>query len=58
MPWVFGQICLAVQVLHDQLIAHRDIKVDNILLKSDPESSAPSVKLCDFTIAVQLEHKE
>ena len=43
---VFKQIIQAVQYCHSKGILHRDIKLDNILLKIDG-----SVKLCDFGVS-------
>lgn len=40
---IFRQVCLAVQYLHERGLAHRDLKLENILLVNDTE-----VKLCDY----------
>lgn len=42
---IFKQICFAVQVLHSHQppLAHRDLKLENVLMTGDGE-----VKLCDF----------
>ena len=44
----------ALDHLHDKRITHRDIKLANILLKS--QSPKLSIKLCDFGLATDNEH--
>ncbi|KAM7318866.1 hypothetical protein ACRRTK_021978 [Alexandromys fortis] len=46
---IFQQVVLAVHFLHQRRIAHRDIKLKNILIDRDG-----NVKLCDFGLAIQL----
>ncbi|XP_038199711.1 sperm motility kinase-like [Arvicola amphibius] len=46
---IFYQLASAVHFLHQRLIAHRDIKLENILMGPDGK-----VKLCDFGLATQL----
>ncbi|XP_051032307.1 putative sperm motility kinase W [Phodopus roborovskii] len=46
---IFQQVVTAVHFLHQRLIAHRDIKLENILI-----DRAGNVKLCDFGLAIQL----
>lgn len=50
--WYFWQLVHAVKACHDVDIAHRDIKLENILL-------APSgtVKLCDFGLSERYEQQ-
>ncbi|KAM7319986.1 hypothetical protein ACRRTK_020429 [Alexandromys fortis] len=45
----FSQIVCAVHYCHDNDIAHRDIKLDNILL-----DDKGNIKLCDFGMAVRV----
>ena len=45
----FSQICSAVEFLHKRGIAHRDIKLENILLCK----TRNIVKLCDFGFAIE-----
>ncbi|XP_057644435.1 sperm motility kinase X-like [Chionomys nivalis] len=46
---IFCQIVCAVHYCHDNNIAHRDIKLDNILL-----DGKGNIKLCDFGLAVRV----
>ncbi|XP_057616814.1 sperm motility kinase Z-like [Chionomys nivalis] len=46
---IVNQLASAVHFLHQRLIAHRDIKLENILL-----GEGGKVKLCDFGLATQL----
>ncbi|XP_041511757.1 putative sperm motility kinase W [Microtus oregoni] len=46
---IFQQVVSAVHFLHQRRIAHRDIKLENILIDGDG-----NVKLCDFGTAIQL----
>ncbi|CAO2603832.1 MAP/microtubule affinity-regulating kinase 3 [Lemmus lemmus] len=46
---IFKQLATAVHFLHERRIAHRDIKLENILL-----GEGGKVKLCDFGLATQL----
>uniref|UniRef100_A0A8C8UGI9 non-specific serine/threonine protein kinase n=1 Tax=Peromyscus maniculatus bairdii TaxID=230844 RepID=A0A8C8UGI9_PERMB len=46
---IFQQIVCAVHYCHKNGIAHRDIKLDNILL-----DGKGSVKLCDFGLAIRV----
>ena len=46
---IIQQLCLAVNYIHLYGIAHRDIKLNNILLIDDGENSA--IRLCDFGLS-------
>ncbi|XP_051050507.1 sperm motility kinase X-like [Phodopus roborovskii] len=46
---IFTQMVFAVNYCHENSIAHRDIKPDNILL-----DGKGSVKLCDFGLAIKV----
>ncbi|KAM7324907.1 hypothetical protein ACRRTK_015163 [Alexandromys fortis] len=46
---IFQQVVSAVHFLHRRRIAHRDIKLENILIDGDG-----NVKLCDFGLAIHF----
>ncbi|KAL1763831.1 sperm motility kinase X-like, partial [Sigmodon hispidus] len=46
---IFTQIVCAVHYCHEKVIAHRDFKLDNILL-----DSKGNIKLCDFGLAIRV----
>jgi polo-like kinase 4 len=46
-------ILSAIKYMHDLGIIHRDLKMSNILLDAND-----NVKICDFGLAVQLEHPD
>ncbi|KAK0405173.1 hypothetical protein QR680_017837 [Steinernema hermaphroditum] len=48
---LFGQLLEGVKYMHDHLLAHRDIKLENILL-----NEANDVRLIDYGFAVRMEH--
>ncbi len=52
----FAQICAGVEYLHSNLVVHRDVKLENLLLHNfDPASGRPPcVKIVDFGFAVKL----
>lgn len=47
----FKQICAGVQFLHSRGIAHRDLKLENLMLRGD----ACYVKIVDFGAAIKLD---
>ena len=51
---IFLTVCDAVRYAHSQLVVHRDLKPDNILVAQD-DQGRPVVKLLDFGIAKILE---
>ncbi|XP_027289789.1 sperm motility kinase-like [Cricetulus griseus] len=50
---IFQQVVTAVHFLHERLIAHREIKLENILI-----DGAGNIKLCDFGMATRLKEGE
>lgn len=53
---IFLQVCEAVGHMHscDPPVAHRDIKIENVLLCVDESSGASTWKLCDFGSATTV----
>lgn len=47
--FLFYQLCLAVDHCHRNQIAHRDVKLENILV-----TKSNQVKLCDFGLAAEI----
>lgn len=52
--YLFKQILLGVQSIHQMKILHRDIKLDNILL----DASQTNIKICDFGVSKILKKQE
>lgn len=51
---VVGDILLGVKTLHDQKIAHLDLKPDNILLKKDSKENVIGAAITDLGLSRQL----
>lgn len=51
---LFYQVCDGLSYLHERCIAHRDVKLENLLL----DRSAEHVKVIDFGFAVQCASRE
>ena len=47
--YIFKQIILAIQYIHNNNIVHRDIKLDNILIDLDNK-----IKICDFGVSKKI----
>lgn len=52
---VTRQILLAVDYLHRSGVVHRDLKLSNVLVS---DSGSMDIKLCDFGLAVKLQHPD
>ncbi|CAF3796861.1 unnamed protein product [Adineta steineri] len=48
--FLFRQICIGVQYLHDRSITHRDLKPENVLLTL-PDTNETLVKITDFGLS-------
>ena len=51
--FIFKQIILAIQYIHNHNIVHRDIKLDNILIDLDNK-----IKICDFGVSKRIKNNE
>jgi serine/threonine protein kinase len=52
---IFKQMLEAIASCHQNNIIHRDVKLDNFLVKSDKETGERNVKLADFGIACKYD---
>ena len=51
--YIFKQIILGIQHIHNNRIVHRDIKLDNILIDLDNK-----IKICDFGVSKRVNNNE
>ena len=51
--YIFKQIILGIQHIHNNRIVHRDIKLDNILIDLDNK-----IKICDFGVSERVNNNE
>jgi len=51
----FTQLMEAVKYMHTKGIAHRDLKLENVLLSTDRDSGEDICKVCDFGLAYRYE---
>ena len=50
--WIFLQIMKGLEYLHSKNVAHRDIKLQNMLLNSQMKN--PRIKIADFSLAEEF----
>lgn len=55
---IMEQVLLALDFLMIKKIVHRDIKLENILIKSIEDKTAHEVRIADFGLAVLTPHDE
>ena len=58
--WFFRQLVLAIAYCHSKRVAHRDIKLANVLLQKRENSNhlPPLIKVCDFGMSKQWQRWE
>jgi len=54
---ITAQLLVALKYMHQKLIAHRDLNLDNIMIHKDCDGDI-QVKLIDFGSAIILNHRE
>lgn len=55
---IFWQVINAIALMHADGYAHKDIKLENIMLRYDPNSKRMLVKIIDFGYAKRLDEQE
>ena len=64
VKFIFKEILNAMLYCHQKMIAHRDVKLENIIVSSDvvdkqnPESLGIKIKLIDFGFAIKYSQNE
>lgn len=54
---LFRQFLNGISAVHESKLCHRDIKPDNVLLRSDPAfASGLNLTIVDFNVAADLTH--
>ena len=55
---VIRQILGSIKLLHDQGIVHRDLKLENVMLKSNKFHELDSIRIIDFGLSKRFDPRD